>query len=521
MKFLVSLSFLLASLASFAQNFPPQIHNLKASFSYVNDRMTITFDLSDSDNDSLEVCFLLSDDNGQTYHVDVSNAIGDLGYPVLPGTARKITWDAPMPISTAVHQVKIVASDREMIDIQTMVDQVDSTRLKEDLGWIEGVRTRTVGLSHLQAVKDSLENRFNALGLQASRQQQMDSGYLLENIIGKHSGAKEPGKVYIIDGHFDSVPNAPGADDNGTAVAGMLEAARILSQYTFMRSIHFIGFDQEETGLTGSLAYVNNLNPDETIEGVVNLEMIGYYDNNPNTQTLPAGFNLLFPDAYNAVISDSSRGNFITNVGNQNSITLASAFEQSSNTYVPDLRVITVISPGNGSLVPDLARSDHAAFWLGGIDALMITDGANFRNPYYHTPGDSIGTLNFAFMTQVVKASLATVAELAEPMNADEAVSGVEIDTSTTSIAPLLNTCDGWHILETEEAIVIDFSQSACIKGQSSLILTNMAGKQIDRITVNPNQQSLHIFRENYAKGIYLLTWRTRDGIASKKVLIR
>ncbi|MCB0836411.1 MAG: M20/M25/M40 family metallo-hydrolase [Bacteroidetes bacterium] len=522
MKHIALLLFFLYYFSGFAQNSPPEILNLQAAFNYNFDRMTITFDLTDVENDSLEILFSLSDDNGATFQVDVSNATGDLGYPVMAGTNKKITWDAPMPINVTIHQVKIVALDGGAVDIQEMVDQVDSTHLKQDLSWIEGIRTRTIGLSHLEAVKDSIDNRFQGYNLAVTRQGQNASGYLMENIIGRQSGVKDPNNIYILDGHFDSVPNAPGADDNGSAVAGMLEAARILSKYKFAHTIHFIGFDQEETGGGGSNMYVNSgIDPNESVKGVVNLEMIGYFDNRPNTQNLPAGFNLLFPAAYNAVIADSSRGNFITNVGNESSAVLAAKFEQSANQYVPELKVITVLSPGNGALVPDLLRSDHAYFWLAGIHALMITDGADFRNPHYHTPGDTIGTLDFTFMAQVVKASLATIAELAQPVSADEEISGVGVDTSTTRVDPLLVNCEGYRIIDTEESLMLDFSQSTCADRQSLLKVFSMDGRLMNQISLSPGQKSLQLLKENYSQGIYLLSWMTEDGILSKKVLIR
>ena len=97
-------------------------------------------------------------------------------------------------------------------------------------------------------------------------------------------------------------PEAPGADDNGTAIAGMLEAMRILSGFSFRNSLRFIGFDLEEPGLKGSIRYVSSSIPDyEEIGGVLNMEMIGYTCEEPNCQTVPFGFNLLFPEAYDSL----------------------------------------------------------------------------------------------------------------------------------------------------------------------------------------------------------------------------
>lgn len=175
----------------------------------------------------------------------------------------------------------------------------------------------------------------------------------------------------------------------------------------------------EELRLVGSNRYVlNGIKAFEDIQGVLNYEMIGFYSDEPGSQSLPTGFELLFPKAAEEVSDDDFRGNFLTVVGNQDSNPLIAAYLDAAETYVPDLRIVSVAVPGTGAIVPDLRRSDHASFWDGGMQALMLTDGSDFRNFNYHTPGDSIGTLDFAFMRHVVQATLATAAELALPISA-------------------------------------------------------------------------------------------------------
>src|SRR5690606_22115028 len=94
------------------------------------------------------------------------------------------------------------------------------------------------------------------------------------------------------------------------------------------------------------------------------------------------------------VADDEYRGNFLFACSNTNSNPLLATFVAASEDYVPELRLVSASLPGTGTIAPDLRRSDHARFWDAGIQALMLTDAANFRNPNYHTPGDSIGTLN-------------------------------------------------------------------------------------------------------------------------------
>lgn len=325
-----------------------------------------------------------------------------------------------------VH-MKIYASDHSVVSIQEMVEQVDESQLLSYLEQVVGERHYSAAPEHLENARQLFATAFNDAGLQTEGHDFVHLQTDMQNIIGRQPGVKNEAITYIIDGHFDGVPGSPGADDNGSAVAGVLEALRILSQYQFEHSLRFIGFDAEELGLIGSLRYVQNgIKPFEEIEGVLNFEMIGYYDDAPNTQLLPEGFDLLFPAAAQEVADDEYRGNFLTVVGNVASNPLISAFVNASETYVPDLRLIDVAVPGNGTIAPDLRRSDHSRFWDANYQALMLTDASEFRNFNYHTADDVISTLDFTFMANVVKATLATAAELAIPISAGSA----EVDLS-------------------------------------------------------------------------------------------
>ena len=105
-------------------------------------------------------------------------------------------------------------------------------------------------------------------------------------------------------------------------------------------------------------------------------------------------------------------GDFLGIVGNVASAHLVKAVEAAANQAVPNLRTISLVVPGNGELLPDTRRSDHAAFWHHGYPAVMLTDTANFRNPHYHQSTDTIETLNLAFMEQVARAVAAAVIRL-------------------------------------------------------------------------------------------------------------
>ncbi len=423
-----------------AQNAVPLVRNVTVEVNPDQRQVTWSFDLQDAEEAEVEVWVQISADSGKTFQPLTENLSGDVGPDVSVGPNKQITWSYPDTLadrdSTSFFVARILADDGFEIDIQDLVDQVNSARLWADLQWLEGIRHSTAGLDHLQAVQDSLENRFLRYGLQARRHPFSVGSYAAANIIGDQPGQRENWNVYIVDAHFDTVSDSPGADDNGSGVVGVLEAGRILSGYDFGKSLRFIGFDQEEVGLLGSIRYVTEEIPEkEQIEGVLNLEMIGYYCEEILCQSIPVGFDLLFPEAIAALTEIQFRGIFLSNVANAASSGLGQLFDTAAATYVPELMVIPLVVPGNGELAPDLQRSDHSPFWFADWPALMLTDGSEFRNPNYHEPTDTIESLDTIFLTQVVKAVVATLAEGAQPLHVGKGTSPSFQLANLTSVA--------------------------------------------------------------------------------------
>jgi hypothetical protein len=204
------------------------------------------------------------------------------------------------------------------------------------------------------------------------------------NLIADLPGTMCPERVMIVGSHYDSVADTPGADDDASGVAGMLEIARALSGTPLPATVRFVSFTLEEEGLVGSRAMAPALADEGTeIVGMYSLEMIGYTD-------------------------AATQSEFILTIGNSASARLTSAYAAASAQYVPDLPVVTLTAEGNGETSPDVRRSDHAPFWDAGYQALLVTDTANFRNPNYHGPSDTLETLDLEFATNVTKATLAT-----------------------------------------------------------------------------------------------------------------
>ncbi len=231
-----------------------------------------------------------------------------------------------------------------------------------------------------------------------------------ENVIAQLPGQLNPDKIFVIGAHFDTVPGSPGADDNASGVAGMLEIARVLKNVQPDFSLEFVAFALEERGYLdkfhrGSQQYVESAKTQRRdLIGMISLEMIGYFSKEPNSQT-PF---LNIPSCL--IVSEENRtvGDFLAAVGNDNSAKLLKTFQQSSARYVSDLILVTGQVAENGTCFPDTRRSDHASFWDEGYPALMITDTANFRNPHYHKPSDTIETINFEWARQVTQATLVT-----------------------------------------------------------------------------------------------------------------
>jgi hypothetical protein len=157
----------------------------------------------------------------------------------------------------------------------------------------------------------------------------------------------------------------------------------------------------------------------EDPKGLLNMDCIGYYSEDAGSQVMPTGFNFLFPTAYAQVEADSFRGNFLASIVNTPSNWLDTTFHAVVAAHVPDLKVITLETAGTGLLTVDLRRSDHAPFWDVGAPALFLSDAANFRNPNYHTPNDTVGALDMTFYVRNVRAIVTTLARLAQLEHSD------------------------------------------------------------------------------------------------------
>ncbi len=271
---------------------------------------------------------------------------------------------------------------------------------------LTGERHPTTAFVALRRAEDYLVEQFRLLDLEVSSHPFKAFGGTYHNIVGTRFAApssQHAAEPLIIAAHYDTVMGSPGADDNASALAVMLEAARRLRGVPLSREVRFIAFCLEEEDLLGSLAYASWLRDSkQQIGGAIVLECVGYAKSEEGSQRIPPGVPVAVPTV----------GDFLAIVGNQASAKLAAAVEGAAKERVPDLKTVSLMVPGDGELLPDARRSDHAAFWHYGYPAVMLTDTANFRNPHYHQPTDTLETLNLGFMDKVAEAVTAATLRL-------------------------------------------------------------------------------------------------------------
>ena len=196
----------------------------------------------------------------------------------------------------------------------------------------------------------------------------------------------------IIGAHYDTVPGTPGADDNATGVAVLLELARAIALQPLKYPVQLVAFDMEEAGCWGSKHHAAKYKQQQqSIRLMISLEMLGYCDRTPNSQSYPAGLKYFYPNI----------GNFIALIGNLR--TVRDMIALSGNIRKSGQACEWLPVPNRGLIVPDTRRSDHAPFWDNGYPAIMVTDTANMRNPHYHQPSDKIETLDLDFLAGVCR----------------------------------------------------------------------------------------------------------------------
>jgi Zn-dependent M28 family amino/carboxypeptidase len=250
---------------------------------------------------------------------------------------------------------------------------------------------------------DYIEEQLSALGYAPARQTYEADGQTFTNIEAE-LGSHKAGAVVVVGAHYDTAAGLPGANDNASGVAATLELARQFAGKPQARRTRWVFFANEEppyfqTPAMGSYVYAGRCRKQNVeIAAMLSLETIGYYSEKPGSQTYPVGLHPGYPD----------RGNFLGFVADLRSALLLQrtlkAFRQGTS-----LPAQGAAAP---SSIPGVGWSDHWSFWQFGYRALMVTDTAPYRYPYYHTAEDTPDKLDYDRMARAITGLAAVIREL-------------------------------------------------------------------------------------------------------------
>ena len=250
-----------------------------------------------------------------------------------------------------------------------------------------------------------ITDALTACGLTVASQEYETHGTTVRNVAAELPGVTRPDEIVVVGGHYDSVLGCPGANDNGTGVAAVLELAARFAGRPVDRTIRFVAFVNEEppfcfTRDMGSRVYAKRSRRHrEQIVAMLSLETIGFYSSHPRSQQYPFPFGLRYPRT----------GNFIAFVGNLSSRSLVRRCVRAFRSCV-QFPSEGAAAPG---YLPGIFWSDHWSFWQEGYKALMVTDTAPFRYPHYHTVDDTPDKVDFVQTARVVVGLDGVIRELA------------------------------------------------------------------------------------------------------------
>lgn len=262
----------------------------------------------------------------------------------------------------------------------------------------------------LEATTRYIEGAFAELGDPVDRQDYDVEDDQVANLVVERTGTGRPNEIVVVGAHYDTVPTTPGADDNASAVAMLIEVARLLRGITLRRTVRFVAFACEEppyffSDSMGSVVYAQQCKRrGERIIGMICLEMVGYYRTEPHSQQIPPSIPNRLRWAF------PHRGDFLAAVGNLKSWRLGWAFRRGFK-RATRFGLYSISLP---EAVWEIRMSDNSSFWDEGYPALMVTDTSFLRNPHYHTATDTPDTLDYARLAQATLGVAGGISRLAK-----------------------------------------------------------------------------------------------------------
>jgi hypothetical protein len=257
----------------------------------------------------------------------------------------------------------------------------------------------------LQSARDYLARTLRDLGYDVRLQEFPVGGLTVANLEAVRPGTDPGSGILVVGAHYDTAPGTPGANDNASGVAVVLELARLLRGVSSPGEIRFVFFVNEElpffgTEDMGSLRYAREARErKDPIRAMISVETVGYYSEEPGSQKYPFPLQVAYPNT----------GNFIAFVGNLGSRSLA---RRAVTVFRRNGRLPSEGGALPGSL-PGIGWSDQWAFWETGYPAIMVTDTALFRDPNYHRPGDLPSTVDGARTARLAAGLVPVVLALA------------------------------------------------------------------------------------------------------------
>lgn len=293
--------------------------------------------------------------------------------------------------------------------IPDILSQVSADRLKEFVKKIEGLRHGWENYNALEEKAKFIEETLRSLHFTVENQEVSFYGRTYRNIIATKEGIDNEKEWILLGAHYDAAWGSPGADDNASGVAVLLEAVNILSDQKLQRTVQFVAFTLEEPQpqtihfLIGSDLFAKEARRlKRRYQAVFILESVGYTDSEEGSQVVPLFVRMPVP----------KKGNFLGVIANSKSKAIMDAFHGVAREHVQELITVPYKVPLSGRIIPETRFSDHASFWNYGYPALMLTDTAMFRNPHYHTHHDRFETLDFNFIHNVTKAVVSVILKL-------------------------------------------------------------------------------------------------------------
>ncbi len=271
------------------------------------------------------------------------------------------------------------------------------SRLRQHVQTLAGaIGERHVGRPQaLAAAEAYIADEFAAIGFEVARQTYVAEGVASSNLEVALPGGARGAEIVLAGAHYDTVPGSPGADDNASGVAALIEIARALRGARCARTVKLVAFVNEEPpffywGEMGSRVYARAARArGDDIRVMLSLEMLGCYSDAPGSQAYPPPLGLFYPKAGNFI-------GFVSNLRSRRALReVVRAFKS-----VCDFPAESLASP---ALVPGVSWSDQLSFWREGYPAVMVTDTAFYRYPHYHRATDTPEKLDYARMARVVE----------------------------------------------------------------------------------------------------------------------